>query len=444
MKEKKKVKKEVLLKPAVGSAILRPRKIKVRVVGIGGGGISIISEMAAPQKSFFEADRKALNNSASFVAVDTDSRVFQRAKKNIRGLLLGEKLVKGLGTGMDIEIAHRAAQEEKEKLTKIFQDQDIVILVGCLGGGVASGAGPVLASLAQENKNIALGIFTLPFGFEGDKKLALAKRAAERLRENLSGIIVVPNEKIFQLVDKKTPLKKSLSALNQVFAAWLNGLLEIILKPNLINIDFADLKTILETKGANLFFGQALAQGQNRAEEAVKQLFNNQLLDGAPKAMSRVLFNITGGKDLNIKEVEIVSQSVCLLNPKAKIIFGLSQDQKYNGKIKVVLLAVSQLEKKKVKDDITETKKGIKEKNLKNAKHKLVKINKSEKAAIKNNKRQDSLTNGKIAAAKAGVTKATIRQTGLEIVEAQKAEAQKELVQESNWEIPAFLKKRME
>ncbi|MCX6791146.1 MAG: cell division protein FtsZ, partial [Candidatus Gribaldobacteria bacterium] len=407
----------------------RPRRLRVRVVGIGGGGVSIIGEMANPPKATVENGQYLLGG-VSFWALDTDARVFQKAKKNIRVLQFGEKTARGSGTGMNIDLAQKSAEEDQEKIVKILKDQDIIILVGCLGGGVASGAGPLIAKMAQEQKAVTLGIFTLPFGFEGDKKMLLAKKAAEKLRENLSGIIIVPNEKIFQIADKKMPLKKSFSALNQIFATRLNGLLEIILKPSLINIDFADLRTILESKGAWLFLGQSITHGQSRAEEAVKNIFHNQLFDSPPKVVNRILYNITGGKDLNIKEVEMISQSIAQLNPKAKIIFGLSQDQKYANKLKVTILAVSDGEKRRLVEKPLE----VVKKNKKKIRIHLRK-GKSSKFFLGGNKKE-SKTEG-------GDNKETFRQSGLEVKEAEQAEAQKELAKEVVWEIPAFLKKRM-
>jgi cell division protein FtsZ len=348
-------------------------------------------------------------------------------------LQFGEKLARGLGTGMDIDLAQKAAEEDKEKLVKIFKDQDIIIIVGCLGGGVASGAGPLLARLAQEQKAVTLGIFTLPFSFEGEKKMQLAKKASERLKDNLSGIIVVPNEKIFQIADKKMPLKKSFSVLNQIFAAWLNGLLEIILKPSLINIDFADLKTIVESRGSSMFLGQAITHGPNRAEEAVKNIFHNQLFDGPPKLVDKILFNITGGRDLNIKEVEVVSQSISQLNPKAKIIFGLSQDTKYSGKMKVTLLAVSEGERRRIteKDSEAAKKSKIKIRHILRPKKRVGALS----AKVDKKKGRLGLSSN---------FKNTVRKTGLEVQEAREAQTQEELVREVTWEIPAFLRKRME
>jgi cell division protein FtsZ len=392
---------------------LRPRRIKIKVIGIGGGGASIVSEIARHLKG------------VSFLVADTDTKVFKKVKRGIKVFQFGQNLAGGMGTGMDPELAQKAAEAEKEKIAKIFSGQDLVIFIGCLGGGVASGAGPVFAEVARTTTTshkgqppITLGIFTLPFSFEGEKKMKIAKRALEKLRENLSGTVFVSNEKIFQIIDKKTPLKKALSSLNQIFIEWLKDLIEVISKPNLINIDFADLRTILKERGKLLFFSQAVAQGANRQEE----LFQNPLFENTPKNVRRILFNISGGKDLGLKELERVSKEISELNPRAKIIFGVSENPKYKGKIKITLIAVSESEQKQ---------KWLGEKKPKKSQGK-----KKEKLEVK-------IKQKKQAEPKRVVKKKKIRRTALEIKKAEKEAQEREWVQEPEWEIPAFLRRKI-
>ena len=379
---------------------LRPRRIKIRVIGLGGGGSAIVSEMAQNLKG------------VSFLIADTDSRVFKKnyasRKRNLRIFQFGQEMLSGMGTGMNPEIAQKAAEAEKEKIAKIFQGQDLSILIGSLGGGVASGAGPIFAEVAREQKNISLGIFTLPFEFEGEKKMRIARGSLKKFQENLSGTICVPNEKIFQIIDKKTSLKKALSSLNQVFTEWLKDLIEVISKPNLINIDFADLKTILRERGKKIFFSQVMAQGANRVEEVVKKLFQNPLFEGQPKNVKRILFNIAGGQDLGLKEVESVSEAIAKLNPRAKIIFGISQTPKYKGKIKITLLAVSDEEKR---------------------------------AGEKGPKTPKPISK-KPAPFKARARKEKTRRTALEVKKAKEEAEEKEWEKEPSWEVPTFLRRR--
>lgn len=347
--------------------ILKPRKIRIKVIGIGGGGGSIVSEMAKELKGI------------NFVVADTDEKTFKKVRKRIKRFQFGEKIVFGMGTGMDPELAQKAALAEKDKISKLFEGQDLIVLVGALGGGVGSGAGPIFSELIQKSKAISIGIFTLPFEFEGGKKMKIAKKAALQLQDTLSGIIVVPNEKIFEITDKKMPLKKALGALDDIFSDWMADLLNVILKPSLINIDFADLKTILKGKGHQIFFSQGVSAGPNRVEDILKKVFKNPIFDSGPKQVSRILFNITGGKDLKLKEVELISQTVSELNPRAKIVFGISDSPSYAGKIKMTLLAVSDPDKKEVKPKKKLKREKPKEKPKKKVKRKTAMEVKKEK-----------------------------------------------------------------
>lgn len=411
----------------------KPRKIRIRVVGIGGGGSSIVAEMAQRLKG------------PSFVVSDTDHRVFKKVKgrRKIKVLQIGEKLLHGMGTGMDPEIAEKAAQEDREKISKIFEAQDLSVLVGSLGGGVASGVANVFAEEARKQRNITLGIFTLPFQFEGDKKLKLAQKALSQIGENLSGIVVVPNERIFQIVDRKTPLKKSLSQLNQMFANFVADLLEIISKPSLINIDFADLRTILKGRGEKLFFGQAMAQGSSRGEEVVKKIFQNPLLEEKPHNIKRILFNIAGGSDLGIKEVEIIGQSIAQVNSKAKIIFGISQTAKYNGLIKVSLLALSPSQgiSRVVRNKSVKIKQAVftaannKKNNSNNGNN-----NKRKKKAVKKTTKKLTQKNNSKNIKQDKLETKKRRRSALEIKQTEKEQEEKDWLEASEWETPAFLK----
>jgi len=408
---------------------LRTRKIKIKVIGIGGGGASIVSELASSLKG------------VSFLIVDTDKKVLKNVKKSVRTMIFGEKTAGGMGTGMNPELARKAALEEKEKIARTMRDQDLVVLVGSLGGGVASGAGPVFAKQFMEScsstgttgkqKNISIGVFTLPFQFEGEKKMKIAKKALAELQDCLSGVIVVPNEKILEIVEKKTSLKKSLSALNQVFVRWISDLLNVISKPGLINIDFADLKTILSARGKVLFFGEGMAHGPNRAEEAVKNIFLSPFVDGEPKRVRKMLFNITGGKDLGLKEVETISNQISKLNPKAKIIFGISEDPASQGKVKITLLCVSDTEKSEREEKKVALQRLKTIKKLKKAKQVPDKIKKQESDSSHKDEDKDKDNEER-----------KMRRSAIEAKQQEKEEKDREWTQEPDWEIPAFLRNK--
>jgi len=452
--------------------LFRPRRIRIRVIGIGGGGSSIVSEIARSVKK------------TSFLIVDSDHRVVKKGGKNVKVFQLGEDLTGGLGTGMNVDLGERIAQKEKEKIARMFKDQDLVILVASLGGGFASGAAPVFAEIARDFKNISLGIFTLPFRFEGEKKSRIAEEAVEKIKENLSGQFVVANERIFQIIDKKTPLRKALSSLNRSLILMLEDLIEMISKPGLINIDFADLRTILKGRGRLIYFGSAFGQGPNRAEEVVKKVFQNPLstralAQGEDERSSstignlgksrKILFNIGGGKDLSLKEVERISWGICSFNRTAKIIFGISQDSKYNGKIKLTLIEVgdelrssSRFAKARVGDELRSSSRfakarvGDEKPGKKRAERKPKKERLPEKKEVKEEKKELSPIRTKILAGKKSKKgkrkqikvvlekekKRKIRRSGLEIRKAKKEEEEEEWTKEPEWEIPAFLRRK--
>jgi len=404
---KKKIKPKIKSKPKIKKVLFRPRRIKIKVIGIGGGGSSIVSEIA-----------RSISN-ASFVVVDSDHRVIKKAGRGVKVIQLGEELTNGLGTGMDVSLGQKIGEKGREKITKMLKDQDLIILVGSLGGGFASGALPVFAELTKELKNISLGIFTLPFKFEGEKKMRIAEESIEKIKENLSGQFVVSNEKIFEIIDKKTPLKKALSSLNKSLILMLEDLIEVISKPGLINIDFADLKTVLGGRGRAIHFGSAIAQGPNRAEEIIKNVFNNPLSVGDLGKCKKILFNIRGGKDLTLKEVEKISLGICELNKTAKIIFGISQDLKNNNKIKLTLIQVGEgkKEKKILPDKNTELKKKKVQKKKEKSSIIPIKVQKKKKINRKN---------------------------GLELIKEKKKEEEEEWTDDSDWQVPTFLRNTKE
>ena len=396
------VKKKIVKKKK--DVLLKARKIKIRIVGIGGGAASILNEMAGQIRK------------VSFLIADTDQRSFKKNYSRIRAFQFGKELTHGWGTGMNSDIGQRAALHDKEKIKKIFQNTDLVILISCLGGGVSSGASLIFSKTLKELKVLSLGIFTLPFNFEGEKKMRLAKNSLKELRKELSGVIVLPNEEILKYSDKKSSLQKSLSLVNQIFIDYFKDLIETISQPGLINIDFADLRTILKGKNQKVYFGRGVSQSTNRVEEALKQIFQN-LFFGKPQKLKRVLFNIAASGDLNLKEVEEIAQAIFNLNTRAKIIFGISRSPKLNKKIKITFLGTG--------DNFEEEKpvlaKAIVEKSNGNSKR-----TKRTKIAKKQNVKK----------------KIKIRRSALELKEAEKEAQDKELFGESDWDVPTFLRKK--
>jgi len=303
------------------------KKIKIRVIGIGGGGGNIVSEIA-----------QRIERKVSFFAANTDLKALNSLPRNVEKFQFGESLTQGLGTGMNPEIAKAAAKSERERIKQILGGQNLVILIACLGGGVGSGASSIFAKISQNLGNLTYGIFTLPFSFEGEKKMEIAKDALRKLRRKLNAFTILPNERIFQIIERSTPLKKALSTINKGLADSLRSLIEIIFLPGLINIDFADLKTIFEGRGS-LAYLNVIEIEKNKEKEAIEKAFSSPLYPYNIEGAKGVLFNISGPKDLSLAQVSQISKMIFeMVNKEAKIIFGISRLKKNSG-TKVTLLA---------------------------------------------------------------------------------------------------------
>jgi cell division protein FtsZ len=423
-------------------------KTKIKVIGIGGGGSSIVSEIA---KNPDLSKRSRID----FLVANTDLQDLKKAGKKTKVFRFGQNLTDGLGCGMDFKLGERAAQNEKEKIKKILKGTDFCIFVACLGGGTGSGAGPIFTEVSQSLKNINFGFFTLPFKFEGKKRAEIAKNSLLKLKSNLNAFVVFPNEKIFKIINSKTSLKESFSALNSILAEDLKSLIEVIHQPGLINIDWADFKTILAGKQKLAYLATAQARGENRAKQALKQVlespFYKHPVDGF--LIERILFNIAGSKDLGMAEVEEISKTISNFNKRAKIVFGISQHPDLKNKIKITLLAVGQerkikkLKKPKIKIKIkkrpvikiTENKEKEERKKPKKPKKKAKK--KAKKTKIKVHSVKNSKSKEK--AKKEQITKKVKGRKNALQVKKEMEKAEKEILEkEKKWDIPAFLRKK--
>lgn len=449
---KKKIKKHTIIKKEIapifpGKALFKAR---IKVIGIGGGGGSIVSEIG-----------RSLNK-ATFVIADTDIRALKK-KAGIKYFWFGKEFTHGLGTGVNPEIAKEAAESEKEKITGLFKDQDIVILIASLGGGLGSGATQVFAEAAKPFGGITLGIFTLPFKFEGKNKSKIAQKALKELKSSLNVSITIPNEKIFKIIDINTSITEAFSTVNKNLIESLESLIDLIYNPGIINIDFADLRTILNGNGNFAFLNTVYASGKDRAEETAKKIFINPLYQNNNFITEKILFNISGGTDLNMFEVEKISKSISELNPKAKIIFGISKNKKIKNKIKTTLLMTGPSKETKPIEELIKPKEVVVEKVLKIKKklpvvrqtkqvvHKQTKTSKKpvkilpEKnpVLILNEDRVEVETTGKLSIAEPVniQIKKTIRRNALEIKKAEAIEQDRRLLQEEEWEVPAFLRR---
>ncbi len=306
------------------------KKTKIRMIGIGGGAGTIVSEIAAKLPK------------ATFVVANTDLKSLKTTSRKAVRFHFGQSLTRGLGTGMDVEIGRQAALADKEKIKKLFENQDLCIFVVCLGGGTGSGAAPIFAKIARDMGKLTYGIFTLPFKFEGEKKTEIAMEGLKAAKNYFNAFSVIPNERVFQVVSKTTPLRQALSTINKSLSKSLEGLIETIYEPGLINIDFADFKTILDGRGKLAYLNTVeVARKKGEVQDlGINEALNSPFYPYSIKGAKSVLFNIAGEKNLSLSEVNQISKTISdVANPEAKIIFGIAEGQKYSNVIKTTLLA---------------------------------------------------------------------------------------------------------
>lgn len=425
-------------KPAPDTHSQEVKKTRIRVIGIGGGGGTIVSELAARVKK------------ASFVAANTDKQALRTLNRSVLPFQFGESLTHGLGTGMNQELARTAALSEKERIKKLFEGYDFCILVSALGGGAGSGASPVFAKEAKNSGVLTLGVFTLPFNFEGGKKQDLARESLQKIRPSLNAISILPNDRIFQVIEKSTPLKDALSFTNKNLAESLEGLIETIYLPGLINIDFADLKAVLQGQGKIAYLNTVELGGDNRAAEAVKKVLNSPLYPYTIRGAKKVLFNITGDKELLLSDVSGISKMIFeQVFSQAQIIFGISQSESSKDKIKISVLATGCSAKIFTNGEQPETvKKAQRKKRRKPKTHKPKHIPQPQpkpkpkpKPRPKPKKVEVKV---EVEEEKEPVVKkeeAKIRKSALQVKEEAKEQEKELLEKEKFWEAPAFLRR---
>lgn len=376
---------------------------RIKVIGIGGGGCSIVSEMA---KIF--SRKKVSGSKIDFILANVDSQALKSSPRQAKKIYFGEKVTYGLGCGMDAALGEKAANLAKEKIKKELSKGDLCIFISCLGGGTGSGALPVFTEISKSLNLISLGIFTLPFKFEGRKRQDIAKEAVKKAKPNLNTITVIPNQKIFKIVNQKTSLNKALSTMNKVLAQNIEGFIDSIYCPGTINIDFADIKSVLKNRGESAFIGCVVSSGKNRAIKGMESLIKDPLIDYKFNDASSFLFNVAGPKDIMMKEIEEIGKSVFQFNSQAKIIFGISQKGDMKNKLKITLLAVGSPKEKKIK------------------------VKKKVKKKVSKKKR----------VSKAPKEKITIRRNALDLHKRVKESEEELMEEEKKYDIPAFLREK--
>jgi cell division protein FtsZ len=311
----------MLVKPRAG------QQATIKVIGVGGGGGNAVSSMIA------DGGIKGVE----FIAVNTDAQALLNNKAEIK-IQIGENLTKGLGSGGNPEIGRQAAEESRERLKEEISGVDMVFITCGEGGGTGTGASPIIAEIAKETGALTVAVVQT-LDFEGSKRKIVADEGIRNLREKVDTLIVVPNQRVFSVVDKKTPILEAFKKIDSVLYQGVKGIADLITTPGLINVDFADVKSIMENSGTALM-GLGTGSGEKRAMAAIKQAISSSLLDINIDGARGVLLNVVGGPDLTMSEVDeaatIIKNAV---DPEAEIIFGAVIDDKMTDQIKITLIA---------------------------------------------------------------------------------------------------------
>jgi cell division protein FtsZ len=313
--------------------------IKIKVVGVGGSGGNAISRMA-----------KTKLKGVELIAINADHQDLKKCRAHLK-LRIGRQLTQGLGTGMNPEIGRRAAEEQREEIEGILKGSDLVFVTCGMGGGCGSGAAPVIAEIAKNLGALTVAIVTTPFSFEGEGRRKIAESGIRKLKEKVDTLISIQNDKLLEILDPQTPVVSAFWVCDDILRQAVQGISDLILLPGIINVDFADIRAILQNSGTAIF-GIGQAKGEKRAETAARLALNSPLLDVSCKGAQGVLFNVSGGKDLSLSEIEEIAKVISQeINPQAskenklptgqaRVIFGAVQDEKLRkGEIKVTVIA---------------------------------------------------------------------------------------------------------
>jgi len=300
---------------------------RIKVVGVGGAGGAAINRMVDAGVS-----------GVDFVAVNADAQALHHSKASEK-VHIGEKATRGLGTGSDPDLGRKAAEESAEDIDKVIKGSDMVFVTFGAGGGTGSGAGPVVAKLAKDSGALVVGFATKPFAFEGDKRRRNADEAINKLRRHVDTLIIVPNDKLLQTIDRRTPLLEAFKVADDVLRQGVQGISDLITVHGLVNLDFADVKTIMADAGTALM-GIGRASGENRAIEAATQAISSPLLEVSIDGARGILFNVIGGDDMSMHEINTVAETItAAADPEANIIFGATINPDIEGEIIVTVVA---------------------------------------------------------------------------------------------------------
>lgn len=300
---------------------------QIKVIGVGGGGSNAVNRMI-----------DAGVQGVEFIAVNTDAQALHRSKAPIK-LQIGEKLTRGLGAGAKPEVGKKAAEESREQIENALRGADMVFVTAGMGGGTGTGAAPEIATIAREIGALTVGVVTRPFAFEGKKRSVQAETGVSSLKENVDTLIVIPNDRLLEIVDKNTPMLEAFREADNVLRQGVQGISDLIAVPGLINLDFADVKTIMTERGSALM-GIGAASGENRAAEAARKAICSPLLETSIDGARGVLMNITGGNNLSLYEVNEAADIVMRAShAEVNMIFGAVINEDLKDEIRVTVIA---------------------------------------------------------------------------------------------------------
>ncbi|MBQ1251392.1 MAG: cell division protein FtsZ [Firmicutes bacterium] len=316
---------------------------KIRVVGVGGGGNNSIDHMVANKV-----------NGVDFVSVNTDVQALKRSAATSK-LQIGTKLTKGLGSGGNPEMGRKSAEESREDLKELLGGSDMVFVTAGMGGGTGTGAAPIVANVAKEMGALTVGVVTRPFGFEGRRRAQQAEFGISELKEQVDALITIPNDKLLQIIDNRTPMTDAFAIVNDVLHQGIQSITDLISTPALINLDFNDVKSVMKDAGSALM-GIGVAKGENRAVEAATAAISSPLLESSIDGAQGVILNITGCNNLSLFEVNEAAKIVeAAADKEANIIFGAAIDPSLDDEVRVIVIATGfdNAEKKVAKKEET-------------------------------------------------------------------------------------------
>lgn len=301
---------------------------KIKVLGVGGGGGNAINSMIAANQI----------QGVEFCAINTDVQALLNNKAQTK-LQIGVNFTKGLGSGADPDVGKQAAEESREKIKELLFDTDMIFITAGMGGGTGTGASPIVAEVAKETGALTVAVVTKPFAFEGTRRNAIAEEGLESLKEKVDALIVIPNQRLLDVVDRKMTLQDAFRLADNVLGQGVQGISDLITVPGLVNVDFADVRTIMSDSGTALM-GIGQASGENRAATAARAAISSPLLEVSIEGAKGILYIITGGPDMTLPEISDASQIITqAADPEANIIFGATIDERMGSNLKIAVIA---------------------------------------------------------------------------------------------------------